>query len=395
MVDLQLPFPGGSLRMASATHDPRSLPWPRLQAWAIAVAAVFLIAWYLVALYWPGATSTGAVAEGGKDLEAYRHIVERVHRGEDYYLAAGEVLRAGGYATSSVFNWRPPIYAWLLAAFPKPEWGQVLLGLLALLALGLAYASDRAGGSVGRALLLLLAMLGAFLWCVDGDAFFAQELWAGVLIAVSVGFFALADAMGCEAEPRVHQVVRAAGIAAGLAALCLRELALLYVLVAILVACRERRWREVLVWCLGVASYAVFWAWHAWQVQEHLNGHEFAEASGWIQFGGPAFVIHTSQMNVWLFNLPAWVAALYLVAALVGLASWRGPQGLLVGGTVVLYLAAYLIVGKPFNAYWGLLYVALLPFGLVRAPQGFRMLLASLGTTFLGWPVSATYHDGK
>jgi hypothetical protein len=367
--------------MATATPDPRSLPWTRLQAWAIVAGSVLLITWSLVALYWPRATAADVPPEGGKDLEAYRRIVARVHGGENYYRAAGEELRAGGYATSSVFNWRPPIYAWVLAAFPKPEWGQALLVVLAVLALGLAYAADCPDSSVGRALLLLLAMVGAFLWCVDGDAFFSQELWAGVLIALSVGLFA------------IHW--RAAGIAAGLAALFFRELAMLYVLMVIIMACRERRWREVLAWGLGVACYGLFLAWHAWQVQQHLTEHELAETSGWIQFGGPAFVIRTSQMNVWLFNLPAWVAALYLAAALLGLASWRSPQGLLVGGTVVLYLVAFAIVGKPFNMYWGLLYVALLPFGLLRAPLGFRMLLASLGTTFLGWPVSATYHDGK
>jgi hypothetical protein len=207
----------------------------------------------------------------------------------------------------------------------------------------------------------MLAMLGAFLWCVDGDAFFAQELWAGVLIAVSIGCYG------------VH--FRAGGIAAGLAALWMRELAVLYVVVAIVLAIRERRWREVAVWCVGVGCYGAFLAWHAWQVQQHLTEHELAEASGWIQFGGPAFVIRTSQMNVWLFNLPAWVALLYLVAALLGLAWWRGPQALLAGGTVGLYLATFLVVGKSFNAYWGLLYVALLPLGLVRAPASIRALL--------------------
>jgi hypothetical protein len=347
--------------MATIIPDLRPFLWSRLQARALLATMLVLIVWSLVALYWPRASVVQAPAEGGKDLQAYRRIVQRVHEGEDYYTAAGEELRAGGYATSSVFNWRPPIYAWLLAALPAPEWGQVLLGLLAVLALGLAYAGDRADGSVGRSLLLLLAMVGAFLWCVDGDAFFAQELWAGVLIAVSVGCYAI----GC----------RSGGIVAGMAALCLRELALLYVLVALALAVRQGRWREVAVWCLGIGCYAAFLAWHAWQVQQHLTGQELAESSGWIQFGGPAFVIRTSQMNVWLFNLPSWVAVIYLVAALIGLASWRGPQALLVGATVGLYLAAFLVVGKPFNAYWGLLYVALLPLGLVRAPASIRALL--------------------
>jgi hypothetical protein len=324
---------------------------------AVAIGAVALFLLSLLAIYWPrsaggGSAGGSGAAEGGKDLEAYRRIVERVHGGEDYYDAAGAELHAGGYPTSSVFNWRPPLYAWLLAAFPAPEWGQALLGALALLALGLAYTAEREDGGLGRALLVTVGMAGAFLWCIDGDAFFAQELWAGVLIAVSVGAFAVGQ--------------RAGGVAAGLAALALRELALPYVVVCIFLACRERRWREVGAWAIGLALWAAFLAWHAWQVQQHLTGGERAETEGWVQFGGPAFVVHTSQMNVWLFRLPAWVALVYLILSLTGLACWRGPQSVRVGLTVALYLVAFIVVGKSFNAYWGLLYVALLPFGLVR-----------------------------
>jgi len=328
--------------------------------WTVLAAVVVFFSWSLVALHRPREAAATAIPEGGKDLQAYRRIVERVHRGEDYYSAAGDELRSGGYASSSVFNWRLPTYAWLLGALPQPEWGQVLLGLLAMAALALAYAADRQDGSVLRGLVVMLAMLGALLWCIDGDAFFAQELWAGVLIAVSVGAFAAGQ--------------RGWGVAAGLSALLMRELALPYVLVAVVLAGRERRWREVAAWCAGLAVFGVFLAWHAWQVQRHLIGSENVETDGWIQFGGPAFVIETCQMNVWLFRLPAWVALLYLVASLLGLAAWRGPVAGRVGATVGVYLLAFLVVGKPFNTYWGLLYVALLPFGIVRLPHTLKTL---------------------
>ena len=351
--------------MPTATADPRSPHWTRSQARLVVTALLLASIWSLFALYWPRSSASPAHVEGGKDLAAYRRIIECVHDGEDYYSAAGDELRRGGYATSSVFNWRLPAYAWLLAVFPQPEWGQALLTLLALVALALAYAADRADGSVGRSLVLLVTMLGAFLWCIDGDAFLSQELWAGVLIAVSVGAFAVGQ--------------RAGGVAAGLAALLMRELALPYVLVALFLACRERRWREVTAWGLGLVGYAFFLAWHAWQVQQHLTGDELAEADGWIQLGGPAFVIHTSQMNAWLFKLPAWVGLLYLLASFLGLAWWRGPVAARVKFTVALYVLAFLIVGKPFNGYWGLLYVALLPFGLIRVVPAACELLKARG----------------
>ena len=165
--------------MSTAAADPRCPRWSRTQARLVLVALALWTVWSLVALYWPRSAPAPAHVQGGKDLEAYRRIIERVHSGEDYYSAAGDELRRGGYATSSVFNWRLPAYAWLLAVFPRAEWGQALLGLLALLALGLAYAADRADGSVGRSLVLLVAMLGALLWCGTGpESSDTRELWS-------------------------------------------------------------------------------------------------------------------------------------------------------------------------------------------------------------------------
>ncbi|HYV38537.1 MAG TPA: hypothetical protein VE988_22830 [Gemmataceae bacterium] len=327
------------------------------------VTAAAFTAWWVLSIYRPPAAMSVETQNGGKDLQAYRLIVERVHQGENYYTAAGQELRDGGYATSSVFNWRLPTYAWLLAAFPQPEWGQALLALLALAALALAYAAERNEGGVGRAVLLMVLMLGAFLWCIDGDAFFSQELWAGVLITVSVGAFAMNQrAAGLTPAGFV-------GIAAGLAALFLRELAAPYILVAMVLACRERRWREVAAWCAGVAAFAIFFVWHAKQVQLHLTGSELAETEGWIQWGGPAFVIHACQMNVWLFNLPDWVALLFLFASLLGFAGRQGHTVLRAKATVIIYVLTFLIVGKSCNNYWGLLFVPLLPLGLVRLAE--------------------------
>jgi uncharacterized membrane protein len=158
--------------------------------------------------------------------------------------------------------------------------------------------------------------------------------------------------------------------------LFLRELALPFVLVALVLAWREKRWREVGAWCAGLAAFGVFFTWHAWQVQRHLTGLEFAEHDGWLQLGGPVFVIRTCQMNLWLFKLPGWIALIYLVMCLLGFARSQETIGHLIGSTVFVYLLTFLIVGKPFNEYWGLLYVALLPWGLVRFPQAAHQVLS-------------------
>ena len=56
--------------------------------------------------------------QGGRDLQVYRNIVTRVHAGESYYDAAGQELRTNGYPTGSLFNWRPPTYAWVIGRLP-------------------------------------------------------------------------------------------------------------------------------------------------------------------------------------------------------------------------------------------------------------------------------------
>jgi hypothetical protein len=291
--------------------------------------------------------------QGGRDLQVYRNIVTRVHGGESYYDAAGDELRSNGYPTASVFNWRPPAYAWLIGNLPAPVWGQVLLCGLALVTLLLAYNAVQQDGKVWRAVAAVLLLLGVFQWCVDGDAFLSQELWAGVLIALSVCAYALGW----------WEI----GLGAGLAALFLRELAIPYCVIAAAFAWKEGRRKEALLWAVGFSLYALFLAYHVVQVNKHLTAADRSPAS-WVQFGGLFFILKTCRMNVFLFSLPAWVSAIYLPLALLGLFGWRGVTALRVSLTVAAYLAAFAIVGQPFNDYWGLLCAALLPFGIVWAP---------------------------
>jgi hypothetical protein len=83
-------------------------------------------------------------------------------------------------------------------------------------------------------------------------------------------------------------------------------------------------------------------------------------------------------MNVFLRDLPVWVSAICLPLSLLGLASWRNETGLRVFLTASAYIAAFAVVGQPFNDYWGLMYVPLLPLGLVRAPAAISDLVHSI-----------------
>jgi hypothetical protein len=297
--------------------------------------------------------------KGGKDLEVYRHIVERVHSGESYYVAAGSELSAEGYPTNSIFNWRTPTYAWFFALFPSPRWGQ---GILLLLALGVLFAVravlEREAGSP-TAWVGMLLMLCGLLWCVDGEAYLAQELWAGTLMTLSACAYLLGS--------------WPVGLAAGLSALFFRELALPYCLIAAALAYRDDRRREVAAWSLGLTCYALFLGWHSLHVLQHMTAKDGGGSVGrWIQFGGLRFILATNRMNWFLFKAPDWVGALYLPLALLGLGSWK--HGLLVLLTVVSYLVAFAIIGQSFNEYWGLFYVSLLAFGAAWTPVAVRDL---------------------
>ena len=71
-----------------------------------------------------------------------------------------------------------------------------------------------------------------------------------------------------------------------------------------------------------------------------------------------------SQTNVFLMPLPLWCTALLLPPSVLGLAAWRSEAGRRVGLTAGLYLAAFAVVGAPFNFYWGFITAPLLALGL-------------------------------
>ncbi len=334
------------------------------------------------------------------DVALYRAEAERIHRGEGYYQAAAAELAERGYPTQSAFNWRTPLPMWLLGKMPTIVWGKALLGAMAIALMLLAFGALareeeniksllKKGATAGlpssawgklpkkhcwtsqqwhpnsqirlfqrtakmRPLVCALLLSGPLLPVFLGDLFFLPVLWAGVLIALSVCAYGVN-------RPWL-------AVTLGLAAVVCRELALPYCILCAAIAWRNGRRRELTVWLIGLAAGFVLFGLHWWQVSELIAADARAHPHGWLQLGGAGFVISTAQMNAYLLLLPQWVAALYLVAAMVGLAGWSSPLGTRVGLSVCLYLAAFAVVGQSFNQYWGALIAPLLCFGVVRLP---------------------------
>lgn len=343
----------------SVARPTRFAQWSAPRCWAGIGWLVLLLAWCLWGAF-SDPVPASAAYQGGNDLQLYRRIVERVHAGESYYDAAGAELRERGYPTASLFNWRFPTYAWFLALFPTPEIGRWLLVAISLFTIFMAFRISLADTGPGRALLAVIVLVGVAAWCLDGEAYFSQEIWAGILILLS------ACALGTE------QAIL--GVAAGLGALFLRELAGPYILLCLALALRGRQRWQAAAWILGLMLYAGLLWYHAGQVHRHLTSADRV-GTGWLTWGGAPFVLDTCRMNEWFFKAPPWLLALYLPLALVGLLGWPGETGLLMAACAHAYVLLFSAIGQPFNVYWGLLTAPFLALGLANAPVALRDLI--------------------
>lgn len=328
-------------------------------------------------------TQVGKARPGAGDLALYRAEVERIHAGQGYYAAAHAELTARGYPTRSVFNWRLPTLGWCLGHLPSLDAGKVLLGLLALALMVVSFEvlAREQGHGLGRPIACVLLLSGPLMPCVLGDLVVAHELWAGVLIALSIGVYGLE-------RPCV-------GAALGLAALFIRELALPYCVLALGLAWWHGRHREMAVWLVGLVLWAAYLAIHAWQVQPWIPADARTHSTSWIQFGGAAFVLATAQMNAYLLLLPQWVTALWFVAALVGMAAWSSPLGERTGLTLCLFVVAFSVVGQDFNQYWGSMFAPLFCFGAVQFPAALGDLWRAARIPGLWTSRSAKLNDGS
>jgi len=341
-------------RFSTPTGYARLAPW---QARIVLVLLVVMLVVCVAITLSPLASDNFDHPESSpSDIEMYAAEVERIHAGEGYYDAAADELLTRGYPTLSVFNWRTPLPMWMIGQMPAIVFGKVVLGLLALGVIVLAFEAlaREEGNRLRRPVACALLLTGPLMFCVLGELYVSPELWTGVLIALSLGAYGVGR--------------RRLGLLTGLAALFFRELAMPYCLVCLALDLKDRRWREVKSWLVGLSAWGVFYTLHALQVWAVMSPDAWALEKSWIQFGGTAFVLSTAQMNAYLLTLPQWVTALYFVGAMFAMAGWHTPLGLRAGLTVCLFVVAFAVVGQPVNQYWGTLMAPLLCFAFARCP---------------------------
>lgn len=338
-----------------------------LRALAAAAILVLLIGLIAIGLARPPITTSAATSAGAGDIALYNRIVAHVRGGESYYPAAIREARENHYPVRPFFTVRPPTLAWFLAAWPGELGGRISLMILAAVTL-VAWARRLAAFQMptlryGCALLCLTSgIVPAFL----PTALSMHEVWAGLLIALSM------------ALRGTNRWV--AAVVIGTVAALTRELAAAYLLAMFAIALKERGYAEAGGWAAGIAVFALAMMLHAGQVHQLVSAADPA-SQGWLQAGGWKFVLDTAQWNVLLSAAPSWVTAVVLPLALLGLTASPIDQRLLL--TVAGYTAAFTIVGRDDNFYWGLLIAPLWPIGLASAPTALAQHIASIRALFI------------
>jgi len=331
-----------------------SSPWVA-RAILVAMAGLLAAAAYLGR----APVITGTVKPGEfSDNDMHRIVADRVRAGESYYDALGAELRRSGYATKPFFHWRLPTLLWTMGKLPLAAAGKGIL--VAITAIMIFVWANRLRPSVGFSLtcVAVLVLTPSLVLAVLTNWYLQHELWAGVLIALSLG---LHDGRHTKA-----------GILSGLAALAIRELALAYVLIMCVAAAYERKTKEAIAWAAGIVAFAVFLGIHASIVFPRQMTADLSDPS-WLRFAGWPFVTACSSWMFWSL-IPYWLAAMLAVLGVFGLAASRRFRML---ATVAIYMAAFSVVGKPFDDYWGLMYAPLLAIGLVYSGPAIRDLAAS------------------
>jgi hypothetical protein len=312
----------------------------------------------------PVAAPRPTVAQQGapNDRALFQAVANRIASGDRYYAAMGHELRARNYPAASTFNWRPPLTLVLVAHAGPTLCRVILTSLSALLFLLVVGQGLRTAGLLSG----VVAMIGAVGAIAVPQAVYFSEIWAGACIGVSL-----------LAYQRGYTVV---GAALAIVALAFRELALPYVLFSLGLAIRERNLRELRAWAAGLVVCAAYYGLHVVLVSQAQTSQDASHTQPWIAFGGLSFLLSTVRVNGWLFVLPL-LTRVFLAVSVLGLA--RMPPRLAI--TLAVYAVLFLVVGQPFNTYWGFLAA---PLWAVAAGYGVQRIAdLSLALRQSAWPI--------
>jgi hypothetical protein len=343
-----------------------------------AAAAVLLALFALVARgLWDSAhPAPPTVANVGQDYALYLNIVRRVRSGEPYEVAAvteQRRQRSAGFPLRPFFVVRPPLRAHLLAALPDEHSADHLLAVLGVCTFGCWLLKlTREGEPIPNWLACALGLAaGLAPMIIRPAAGMFHEAWAGVLIAVSLAL---------RSEKRF-----AAAVAVGLLVALIREFAMPYLLVMAIAAAWERRGAEALGFATALFASLIALAAHAHLVLSLTTTRDLA-SPGWMWIGGWGFALSTAQWNIIVTLVGGWTAAALVPLAVIGAVGRKGATGLRLAALIIGYSLGFLVIGRPENAYWGLVISPLMGLSMGFGAAALADLLRGVN------PYRAEYH---
>ncbi|WP_404338160.1 hypothetical protein AB2M62_04465 [Sphingomonas sp. MMS12-HWE2-04] len=332
----------------------------RLVAAALALLILASLASLWSAAPPPKSSEPATQADDQRDVVLYTNIVAAVRHGDGYYTSAARALRGGDYPLRPFFTFRLPTLAMVQGHLPEP----VIVGLLFALvvAVVLAWAARLRTALTGRAptVIALALLAGGLIAFVQADLWPFHEIWAGLLLALSL------------ALRRPGRWAEAAAI--GLIAALVRETAGLYLFLMMVLAWREGYRREALGWLAAGLALAAALAAHAYGVAQVTNPVDPA-SPGWAGLLGPGFFVTAIKASTALAILPLAAAAPLIALSLFGWAAWRDPTGLRAAVTFFAYAVLLAVFARPDTFYWGLMIAPAFLVGLIFVPDALRDLV--------------------
>jgi hypothetical protein len=299
-------------------------------------------------------------ADDKADVLLYESIVAGLRNRGDYYTVTASALRRGDYPLRPFVTFRLPTLAVIQASLP-PFASIALLytltaGLIIAWTIRLRPAFARAP-PLAIALVLLIGGMAAF---VQVELVHFHEVWAGLLIALSLAL---------RRDDRWAHAV-----AFGLMAMLIRETAVLYVLTMAALALIEGRRREALSWGAALGVMVPVIAAHAWAVSRVVDSADPA-SPGWAGLLGFGFFVKTMSISTALAIAPAWLSALLVGLALFGWSAWPGSLARRVLATFAAYAVLLSLFGRVDTFYWGLMIAPAFLIGLAFVPDGLKDLI--------------------
>ena len=143
--------------------------------------------------------------------------------------------------------------------------------------------------------------------------------------------------------------------------------------ICVLLAVAGRRRRELILWVVGAAIFALVYYLHVTRVWAHQEPGDILPLP-WVRFGHVRFTLETiRQTNWWLARTPAVFTAIFAVLLAASPCAPAIPAHL--RAAVIVYAVFFFVVGRTFNDYWGFVTAPMTSVAVAYGYDGIRYVM--------------------